>query len=95
MVDYEEMFYQEYKRLNGRKQKKSYIKYSQLFIHHTYHSHISRMFLNEQGEPKLEDGYLVYYSREDSWEGFKKASKQTQKETQRIFDSMDNITAYC
>jgi hypothetical protein len=93
--DYEELMYQEYKRLKGRKQKKSYLKYNEIFVKHTFNGYMGQGVLDEPGEPEIEEnGNFVYYSTEDSINGFMKATKQNRAETNRIFHSIDNISGY-
>ena len=81
MVKTENEFYQEYKKLGG---KKSRAKYKNLL--NELYDHTLDIFTG--GEQSR------YSTRNEALYGFKKSAKIDWKEVDRIFDSVNNIHAY-
>ena len=74
-------YYLEYKRLNGKKNKKEFEKNLKIFIDETY-----EIFINGnpiKHESRIKAGYTVM-----------KKAKISVKEYNLIFESLDNLTAW-
>jgi|GEM_PF-1433282 len=74
-------WFKEYKRLGGKKTRKQYEKNVDIFVYHTHDIFI-------HGDPSK------YNSREEALEAVKKEAKIDNKELNKLFDSISNITAW-
>ena len=77
----DEEYYQEYKALGGKKSKKEYFENLDIFIEETL-----GVFTGTE-QPK-------YDSRDDSMYAVSEIANIPMREVNRIFDSVDRITAY-
>ena len=83
MVKTENEFYQEYKKLGGKKSRAKYKNLLNEFYYHTLD-----IFTGTGGEQ------IRYSTRNEALYGFKKSAKIDWKEVDRIYESVDNIHAY-
>lgn len=81
MIATDNEFYQEYKRLGGKKTRAKYKTLLKKFYDHTLE------IFSGAGDPR-------YKTRNEALYGFKKSAKIDNKEVNRIFDSVNNIHAY-
>jgi len=80
-LDMMDEYFDEYKNLGGKKNKKEYSENLEIFFDETYDLYID-------GNP------IKHESREDAnWEVIEKANISV-KEFNLIFDSVDNVTSY-
>ena len=77
----EDDWFEEYKRLGGKKNRKAYDKNVDIFIYHTHDIFIT-------GDRSM------YDSREEALQAVQKEAKIDNRELTKLFDSISNITAY-
>ena len=80
-LDPKKDWYNEYKRLGGKKSKKQFLKNVNIFMDHTFDIFI-------HGDPEK------YKTRNAALMGAKQAANIDKKELDLIFHSIDNVTAY-
>lgn len=74
-------YYKEYRNLGGKKMRDEYDKMVDIFHDHT-------MDLYIHGDT------TKYETRDEAWNGCQKALQINNKEMNRLFESINNITAY-
>jgi len=74
-------WFKEYKRLGGKKTRKQYEKNVDIFVYHTHD-----IFIHGDASK--------YANRGESLEAVKKEAKIDNKELNKLFDSISNITAW-